>query len=114
MINVLRNILTNHRADPGKLYHNAFAATENAKGEKLARYHYVGCPFCTIARAPLERLGIDVELRDISQDPAHHDDLVRARGRATVPVLRITSPDGEDRWMPESRDIVHYLETAYA
>lgn len=114
MINVLRNMLTKHRADPGKLHHNAFAATENAKGEKLALYHYVGCPFCTIARAPLERLGIDVELRDISQDPAHLDDLVRARGRATVPVLRITSPDGEDRWMPESKDIVHYLETAYA
>ena len=23
----------------------------------------------------------------------------------------ITSPDGEERWMPESRDIVRYLET---
>ncbi len=38
-------------------------------------------------------------------------DLFRETGRATVPVLRITSPDGEQRWMPASRDIVRYLET---
>jgi hypothetical protein len=29
-------------------------------------------------------------------------------------VLRITSPEGEDRWMPESRDIVGYLQETYA
>ncbi len=53
------------------------------------------------------------ELRDIFQDSQHRDDLVKARGRATVPVLRIESPDGEDRWMPESRDIVRYLQETY-
>jgi hypothetical protein len=31
-----------------------------------------------------------------------------------APVLRITSPDGSERWMPESRDIVRYLEQTYA
>ena len=42
------------------------------------------------------------------------DELIESRGRATVPVLRITSPNGEERWMPESPDIVRYLETTVA
>ena len=86
---------------------------ENPAAEKLALYHFQSCPFCAIAREPIERLGVDVELRDIYQDRQHLDELVAARGRATVPVLRITGADGEDRWMPESRDIVHYLEETY-
>ena len=60
--------------------------------------------------AAIERLGLDVERRDIYATPAYRHELVAARGRGTVPVLRITSPDGSDRWMPESRDIVRYLE----
>ena len=67
-----------------------------------------------MVRAGIERLGVNVELRNIFEDPQHRDDLVAARGRATVPVLRITSPNGEERWMPESRDIVRYLETTVA
>ena len=62
----------------------------------------------------IDRLGVDVELRDIFQHPEHRAALIDARGRATVPVLRITSTDGEDRWMPESRDIVRFLEKTYA
>ena len=89
------------------------APAETPAQDKLALYHFQGCPFCSIARESIERLGIDVEFRDIYQDRQFLDDLVAARGRATVPVLRIASADGEDRWMPESRDIVHYLESTY-
>jgi glutathione S-transferase len=67
-----------------------------------------------MVRATIGRLGIDVELRDIHESTQHRDDLIEVRGRATVPVLRITSPDGEERWMPESRDIVRYLEMTFA
>jgi len=28
-------------------------------------------------------------------------------------VLRITTPDDEERWMPESADIVRYLQASY-
>ena len=61
------------------------------------------------------RLGgpLDVELRNIYDDRQHFDELRAARGRTTVPVLRITSSDGEDRWMPESADIVRYLQATY-
>ena len=46
----------------------------------------------------------------IFEDTQYRDELIEARERATVPELRITSPNGEERWMPESRDIVRYLE----
>ena len=67
-----------------------------------------------MVRSKIDQLGIDVELRDVMQDSEHRDDLVEARGRATVPVLRIMSLEGEDRWMPESRDIIRYLQQTYA
>jgi len=63
-----------------------------------------------MVRANIERLGIDVELRDIFENAQYRDELIKARGRATVPVLRVSSPNGEERWVPESRDIVSYLE----
>ena len=61
-------------------------------------------------RGAITKLGLDVELRDIRMDPRHRADLVAARGRTTVPVLRIETAAG-DEWMPESRDIVRYLQT---
>jgi glutathione S-transferase len=64
-------------------------------------------------RSVIDELGLDVELRDIYGNTKHLDELREARGRTTVPVLRITGADGEDRWMPESTDIVRYLQTTY-
>jgi len=86
------------------------APSDTPEEDTLALYHFSGCPFCSMVRANIERLGVDVELRDIFADAQFRDELIEARGRATVPVLRITSPNGEERWMPESRDIVSYLE----
>jgi len=90
-----------------------FALAETPAEDKLALYYIDGCPFCSMVRSAIDQLGLDVELRDIFQDSQHRDDLVQVRGRATVPVMRITSPDGEERWMPESRDIVSYLQQTY-
>ena len=86
------------------------AASETPDEDKLALYHFDSCPFCRMVRDGIERMGIDVELRDIVENTQYRDELVDARARATVPVLRITSPHGEQRWMPESRDILRYLE----
>lgn len=87
--------------------------SETPAEDSLALYHFNSCPFCAYVRSAIERLGIDVELRDILQNPEFRDELIEARGRATVPVLRISSPNGEEHWMPESRDIVAYLETIH-
>ena len=90
-----------------------FAPAETPSEDKLTLYYFDGCPYCAMVRSAIDQLGIKVELRDIFQDSQHRDDLVEVRGRATVPVLRITSPDGEERWMAESRDIVSYLQETY-
>ena len=76
---------------------------------KLFLYHYQSCWYCMKVRRVIDELGIDVELRDVRRDPTHRADLLEARGRGTVPVLRIDRGDGEDEWMPESADIVDFL-----
>jgi len=86
---------------------------EEPKTDRLALYHFDGCPFCMRVRRMIDELGLDVELRNIHEGRTHLDELREARGRTTVPVLRITSADGEDRWMPESTDIIRYLQATY-
>jgi glutaredoxin len=88
-----------------------YAKSSSSAEDKLVLYHSHTCPYCAIVRSAIDRLGLDVELREIFEDPRSREQLVEARGRATVPVLLITSPDGEERWMPESQDIVRYLES---
>ena len=76
----------------------------------MSLYHYPSCYFCRQVRDALAKHGFDVELRDIHQDPQWRDQLVAARGRRTVPVMRIDHEDGRVEWMPESRDIVRFLD----
>ena len=75
---------------------------------------YLAIGFCTRVRRVIDELGLDVELRDILSDRRYMEELRDVRGRKTVPVLRITSADGEERWMPESADINRYLRATYA
>jgi glutaredoxin len=89
------------------------AASESPNEDSLALYYFASCPFCRLVLTALKGLDVDVELRNIHETDQYREELVAARGRATVPVLRIESPDGSVRWMPESRDIVRYLETTY-
>jgi glutaredoxin len=90
-----------------------FAPTDTPIEDRLALYYIPTCPFCKMVINTINQLGIEVELRNINEDTNWRDELVSVRNRATVPVLRITSPDNEDRWMPESRDIVSYLVKTY-
>jgi glutaredoxin len=90
------------------------ARSDSPAEDTLALYYMDGCPFCDLVRAVIDELGVDIELRNIFEGTQRRNDLVEARGRATVPVLRITSPNGEERWMPESRDIASYLRDMYA
>ncbi|MCP4446752.1 MAG: glutaredoxin [Myxococcales bacterium] len=76
---------------------------------KLALYHYPSCYYCKIVRRALEQYDLDVELRDIHQNREWHDELVEARGRRTVPVMRIENGEGEVEWLGEADDIVRLL-----
>jgi glutathione S-transferase len=75
----------------------------------LALYHYEACPYCLKVRRAAERLGIALELRDIRFVATHREELLAARGRPTVPVLRIESGPGRVRWLGESDEIVRWL-----
>ena len=85
--------------------------TEPTNTEDLALYMYPTCPYCRRVMTTLRRLGVEVEYRNIHANSAYRDELLEARGKTTVPVLRIESsdPDEEEEWMPESADIVQYL-----
>ncbi len=58
-----------------------FAATDTPTKDKLAIYVTPWCPFCIFVRKAIDRLDVDVEMRDISSDSQHHEDLVNARQR---------------------------------
>ena len=75
----------------------------------LALYVRDWCGYCSRVKRVLDRLELNIPLRNTS-DPEHRQVLLSARGRLTVPVLRLTDADGKDTWMPESRDIMTYLE----
>lgn len=83
-----------------------------APQERLQLFISRGCGFCTRVLRVIDELHIDIQLRDIYADPDAYRELVTARGRATVPVLRCTA--GEvDRFMPESADIIRYLRRRF-
>ena len=88
-------------------------AGKGADAKGLILYHFEGCPYCQLVRDAVERLGIQLEMRDVRMNSAHMSELQAARGRSTVPVLRIQD-EGPERWMPESLDIVAYLEKRFA
>ncbi len=78
------------------------------KPEDLALYVIDRCGYCDDVRDAARELGLELEERDLA-DLEHRRALIAARGRKTVPVLRI----GEDRWMPESQDIIAYLHERF-
>lgn len=78
------------------------------RAEHITLFHFRGCTYCARVNAALRRLGVEVERRDVHADSEAAAALQQAMGRGTVPVLQIREGD-EVRWLPESRDIVHYL-----
>ena len=90
-----------------------FLPSDTPRQDELALYYTPLCGYCTRVIRVIERLGLEVEMRNTMTERNHWQALMDARGRATVPVLWIRSPDGTVRWMPESQDIMHYLERCY-
>lgn len=88
------------------------ATNSETKGETdLTLYMFSTCPYCRRVMSALNRLDMEVEYRNIHVDESYREELVEARGKPTVPVLRIAASraDGSDEWMGESADIVEYL-----
>jgi glutaredoxin len=89
----------------------SYAFAVQPKPARLVLYQYPTCPFCIRVKAAARDLGVDLELKNIHADRQAWQELVEAMGRQTVPVLRIYTADGKERWMPESRAIIGYLNT---
>ena len=79
----------------------------------LTLYHFNTCPFCLRVRWALDRLGLEIPLRNIRSDPGAREELLAGGGRTMVPCLRIEA-DGETRWLYESDDIIDFLRQRVA
>lgn len=79
----------------------------------LSLYGYAQCPFCRRVLKVVDSLGLEIPLRNTMQDAEYQDELVEAMGRGTIPVLRIDDGAGEVKWLPESADIVRYLNARF-
>jgi len=75
----------------------------------LTLYMKPTCPFCRRVVAVVERLELEVEMKDIN-DEAIAAELVERGGKQMVPYLVDTDKDVE---MYESDDIVAHLQTNY-
>lgn len=76
--------------------------------EMLEVYQFEGCPFCSKVRSKLTELGIDFVARQVDKEDRSRVEEVS--GQTNVPVL--VDPN-TDTTMPESDDIVDYLEEHY-
>lgn len=86
---------------------------------KLSLYHYESCPYCAATRNVIDKVGVEVEQRDVLLNPHHRTDLIKGGGKAQVPALRIEREFEQSQWLYESGDINEFLylyagQTAYA
>ena len=103
-----------HEGDPSSMERLPQAQrNNNGATHKLALYHYETCWFCARVRGTIERLKLEIELRDIHRDQEHYRRLLAEGGSRTVPCLHIERDDGTTEWLYESSDICDYLERKF-
>lgn len=88
-------------------------ANDVEKTAGLSLYGFPSCPYCRRVLGRIDSLGLEIPLRNTMSDGTYHDEIVGALGRGTVPVLRIENKSGAVQWLPESADIIEYLEERF-
>lgn len=78
---------------------------------QLELYELAGCPYCAKVKEKLAELDLDYETHMVASSHAERDEVERVSGQTGVPVL--VDPDHGIEGMPESDDIVEYLEETY-
>lgn len=81
---------------------------------KLVLYQFRMCPFCVKVRRTIKRLSLNIETRDALRDKPAREQLLAGGGNIKVPCLKITNDQGNETWMYESTDIIHYLQERFA
>lgn len=72
---------------------------------ELTLYYFPSCPYCRVVLDCLDRLRLEIPMRDIHSEAGARDDLLTIGGKGQVPCLVI----GETP-LYESADIVRWLE----
>ena len=70
-----------------------------------------GCPFCAKVEAKLDELGLEYERHEVPRSRVKREQVQEISGQQGVPVL--VDPEHGVSGMPESDDIVAYLEETY-
>ncbi|WP_137286645.1 glutathione S-transferase N-terminal domain-containing protein [Halorussus salinisoli] len=77
----------------------------------LELYELQGCPYCAKVVDKLDELGLDYESHVVAGPKSERDEVERVSGQRGVPVL--ADEENGVEGMPESDDIVEYLEETY-
>jgi len=77
----------------------------------LELYELQGCPYCAKVRRKLDELGLEYESHAVPRAHSEREAVKRLSGQTGVPVL--VDNDHGVEGMPESDDIVAYLEETY-
>lgn len=77
----------------------------------LELYRLRGCPYCAKVERKLDELGLEYEQHDVSMFKLLRSEVKGVSGQRGVPVL--VDPEHGVEGMPESDDIVAYLEGTY-
>ncbi|GAA0648283.1 glutathione S-transferase N-terminal domain-containing protein [Salarchaeum japonicum] len=78
----------------------------------LTLYNLPGCPYCAKVKDTLAELDLDYEQIDVPRAHSERTEVEEVSGQTGVPVL--VDPEHGVEGMPESDDIVEYLEEQYA
>jgi glutathione S-transferase len=78
---------------------------------ELVLYELEGCPYCAKVKDKLAELGLEYESRMVPRSHGDRTEVEEVSGQTGVPVL-VDEAHGVDG-MPESDDIVAYLEETY-
>ena len=72
---------------------------------ELTLYYFPSCPYCRVVLDCLDRLDLEIPMRDTQLEAGARDDLIEIGGKGQVPCLVI---DGKPLY--ESADIVQWLQ----
>jgi glutathione S-transferase len=78
---------------------------------EIVLYELEGCPYCAKVKNKLADLGLDYESRSVPRSHADRTEVAEISGQTGVPVIVDEAHDVDG--MPESDDIVAYLEETY-
>ncbi len=85
----------------------------NEATQSMQLYELNMCPFCVKVRRSIKRLNLQIQLREIADDPKAHSELMAGGKIDQVPCLKIIE-NNKEKWIYESSEIITYLENQFS